>query len=63
MSRSVLIFGGVESASRSISGLKTLFKETRDIKVADAITKTGSAINALSAKGVSVPEVTEFITV
>jgi TP901 family phage tail tape measure protein len=55
-------FGGVESASRAISGLKVLFKETRDINVADAITKTGSSINALSAKGVNVPEITEFIT-
>jgi TP901 family phage tail tape measure protein len=55
-------FGGVEEASKAISGLKTLFKETRDIKIAEAITKTGSAINALSSKGVSVPEVTEFMS-
>jgi TP901 family phage tail tape measure protein len=55
-------FGGVEPAAKAISGLKTLFKETRDIDVATAITKTGSAINALSAQGVAVPEVTEFIS-
>lgn len=53
--------GGVEEASRSIAGLKTLFKETRGMSVAESITKTGSAINALSAKGVQVPELTDFI--
>lgn len=52
--------GGVEEATRAVSGLKGLFKETRDVNIADAITKTGSAINALSAKGVLVPELTEF---
>lgn len=53
--------GGVEEASKSIAVLRNLFKETRDLKVADAITKTGSAINAISAKGVSVPELTDFV--
>jgi TP901 family phage tail tape measure protein len=53
-------FGGVQEASKAISGLKTLFKETRDIDVASSITKTGSAINALSSKGVNVQELTEF---
>lgn len=53
--------GGVEEASRAIGGLNTLFKETRNLKVADSITRVGSAINALSSKGVQVPEVTEFV--
>jgi TP901 family phage tail tape measure protein len=54
--------GGVEGAAKAISGLKGLFKETRDLRVDEAITKAGSAINALSAKGVVVPEVTEFVS-
>jgi TP901 family phage tail tape measure protein len=54
--------GGVEEATRSISILRNLFKETRDLKVADAITKAGSAINAISAKGVNVPELTDFVS-
>lgn len=54
--------GGVEDAARSIGGLKTLFKETRDLNIAEAITKSGSAINALSAQGVRVPQITEFIS-
>jgi tubulin-specific chaperone A len=53
--------GGVEEATKSISVLRNLFKETRDLKVADAITKAGSAINAISAKGVNVPELTDFV--
>lgn len=52
--------GGVEEASRAIGGLNVLFKETRGLSIADSITKAGSAINALSAKGVQVPELTEF---
>jgi TP901 family phage tail tape measure protein len=54
--------GGVEGATKAISGLKGLFKDTRGLQVADAINKTGSAINALSSKGVIVPEVTEFMS-
>jgi len=54
--------GGVDGATRAISGLKTLFKETRNLEISDAITRAGSAINALSAKGVVVPELTEFIS-
>jgi TP901 family phage tail tape measure protein len=52
--------GGVEEATKAISGLRLLFEETRNLKVADAITKTGSAINALSSKGINVPELAEF---
>lgn len=54
--------GGVEEAARAIGRLNVLFKETKDLTVADSITKVGSAINALSAKGVQVPELTEFIS-
>jgi tubulin-specific chaperone A len=54
--------GGVEEASKSISVLKNLFKETRSLNIADAITKSGSAINAISAKGVNVPELTDFVS-
>lgn len=53
--------GGVEDATKSIAGLRNLFKETRDLDISTAITKSGSAINALSAKGVNVPELTDFI--
>jgi TP901 family phage tail tape measure protein len=53
--------GGVDEAARAIGGLNVLFKETRGLEVADSITRIGSAINSLSAKGVQVPEVTEFI--
>lgn len=53
--------GGTEDAIRAIGGLKTLFEQTRDLDVADSITRTGSALNALSSKGVLVPEVTEFM--
>lgn len=52
--------GGVKEAARAIGGLNVLFKETRGLDIATSVTKTGSAINALSAKGVQVPEVTEF---
>lgn len=54
--------GGVEEATRSIAVLRNLFKETRGLDISDAITKSGSAINAISAKGVSVPELTDFIS-
>lgn len=52
--------GGVEDATRAIGRLNSLFKETRDLDIAKSITLAGSAINALSAKGVQVPELTEF---
>lgn len=53
--------GGVDEAARAIGGLNVLFKETRNLEIADSINRAGSAINALSAKGVLVPEVTEFM--
>lgn len=43
--------GGVEEAVTGVSKIKSLFKETTGIPIADAITKTGSAINELGAKG------------
>lgn len=43
--------GGVEEAVTSVSKIKTLFKETQGIGIADAINRTGSAINELGAKG------------
>jgi TP901 family phage tail tape measure protein len=52
--------GGVEEAARAIGSLNILFKETRKLDIADSITRAGSAMNALSAKGVQVPELTEF---
>jgi len=52
--------GGTDEAIHAIAGLNVLFKETRGLKVDESITRVGSAINALSSKGVAVPEVTEF---
>lgn len=43
--------GGVEQAVSEIGNIKTLFKETRNIPIADAIQKTGSVINELGAQG------------
>lgn len=43
--------GGVEDAVAQIGKIKSLFKETRNINIADSILKTGSAINELGAVG------------
>jgi TP901 family phage tail tape measure protein len=43
--------GGVEEAVASIGKIKTLFTQTKDLNIADAISKTGSAINELGAVG------------
>jgi TP901 family phage tail tape measure protein len=53
--------GGVDEAARAIGGLNVLFKQTRKLDISESITRTGSAINALSAKGVQVPEITEYM--
>lgn len=54
-------FGGdVANATQAISGLNKLFKETRDLAPDKSITQVGSAMNALSAKGVLVPNLNEF---
>lgn len=53
--------GGVEEAASKVGTLKTLFKETRETKIADVITKAGSAINALGAVGAgTASNITEF---
>jgi hypothetical protein len=43
--------GGVEDVTKSLGGLQKLFKDTKDVSPADAITKIGSAVNALGADG------------
>jgi hypothetical protein len=43
--------GGVEDVTKSIGGLQKLFKTTADLKPDQAITKIGSALNALGADG------------
>jgi TP901 family phage tail tape measure protein len=43
--------GGVEEAASQIGKIKTLFAQTKELNIADAITKTGSAINELGAVG------------
>ncbi|WP_210521886.1 phage tail tape measure protein [Hymenobacter terricola] len=43
--------GGVEEVTQSIGGLQKLFKTTADLKPDQAITKIGSALNALGADG------------
>lgn len=43
--------GGVEEAASQVGKIKTLFAQTSKINVADAIIKTGSAINELGAVG------------
>jgi TP901 family phage tail tape measure protein len=48
--------GGVETAIMSVSKLANLFEETRKIPIADSITKIGSAINEMGAKGLGTSE-------
>jgi TP901 family phage tail tape measure protein len=43
--------GGVEEAVSQVGKIKSLFAETRDVKIAEMINKTGSAINELGAVG------------
>jgi TP901 family phage tail tape measure protein len=53
--------GGIEEASSQVGKIKSLFKETQGIKIAEAITKTGSAINELGAIGAGTSaNITEF---
>jgi hypothetical protein len=53
--------GGVEDVTKSLGGLQKLFKETADVSPADAITKIGSAVNALGAEGqASGPVIADF---
>ena len=43
--------GGVEEAVATVGKIKTLFSQTKDLNIADAISRTGSAINELGAVG------------
>lgn len=52
--------GGVESAITEFGKLKNLFKDTKSLDVSDSLRKSGSAFNALSAKGVNVEGLTDF---
>ncbi|WP_375418112.1 hypothetical protein [uncultured Hymenobacter sp.] len=53
--------GGVDQVTKEIGGLQKLFKETADLKPDQAITKIGSALNALGADGAATaPVVAEF---
>ncbi|MDO7846840.1 hypothetical protein Q5H92_10765 [Hymenobacter sp. M29] len=53
--------GGVEVVTKSIGWLQKLFKETADQKPDVAITKIGSALNALGADGsATAPVIAEF---
>jgi len=53
--------GGVEDVTKSLGGLQKLFKETADVSPAEAITKIGSAVNALGADGTATgPVIADF---
>jgi hypothetical protein len=53
--------GGVEEVTKSLGGLQKLFKDTADVSPADAITKIGSAVNALGADGTATgPVIADF---
>jgi hypothetical protein len=53
--------GGVEDVTKSLGGLQKLFKETADVSPADAITKIGSAVNALGSDGTATgPVIADF---
>ncbi|MBO2007542.1 hypothetical protein [Hymenobacter negativus] len=53
--------GGVADVTKSIGGLQKLFKTTADLKPDQAITKIGSALNALGADGSATsPVVADF---
>lgn len=48
--------GGVEAVANKLGKIKGLFKETRDLSVADAINQVGSALNELGAAGAASEE-------
>lgn len=53
--------GGVEEVTKSLGGLQKLFKDTANESPADAITKIGSAVNALGADGTATgPVIADF---
>lgn len=52
--------GGVEQAITQFGKVTSLFRDTKNLDVAPALQKAGSAFNALSAKGVNVEGLTDF---
>lgn len=53
--------GGVEQVANSLGKLKGLYKETKDIPIAEAMNQIGSAINELGAAGAASEEnIAEF---
>ncbi|MDR6194703.1 phage tail tape measure protein [Siphonobacter sp. SORGH_AS_0500] len=53
--------GGVEEVAKEIGTVQKLFKETKDMKVEEAIEKIGSTINELGAAGSAQgPQITDF---
>lgn len=53
--------GGIEQAVTQVGKIKTLFTDTRDLNISDAIIKTGSAINQLGAIGAATSgNITDF---
>jgi len=54
-------FGGVENAVTQVSKLKTLFKDTKNITIDEAIKRIGSSINELGAVGAATSQnITDF---
>lgn len=54
--------GGVEQAITSVSKMRTLFADTKNLGVADSINRIGSVINDLGAKGAATSEnMSDFI--
>lgn len=49
-------YGGTENAITQVGKIKNLFKETKNIDVASAITKAGSVINQLGSVGAATSE-------
>lgn len=52
--------GGVEDAITQFGKLSKLFSDTKNLNISDALRKSGSSFNALSAKGVNVEGLTDF---
>lgn len=52
--------GGVEQAITQFGKVTSLFKDTKNLDIAPALQKAGSAFNSLSAKGVNVEGLTDF---
>lgn len=54
-------FGSTEVAVTQVAKLKNLFKETRDLKIDQVITKAGSAINEVSNVAGSASNINDFL--